>query len=276
MHACICHCTLAGVQVATEAGRKICVGWFFCLMKQKLSKSHGRFTELPVFVIYSNSPITIMKHPILWRPLLQRSIGVYLAPSIPSTRIMLPWPSSRLGDPKDEGPSSGYEVVWYWGPLRELETYLSCAVCRIGYSTCTVLDLWSLMCFQNPRTSSRSLSVWPSRAMCDHLDVFVTFHQTLAWWMARWISRNAESKGLQTAGLDIGLATIMCLVIISLDSPQPIQNMRRQGHLLIIETPFRQKSVWSHRLEHGFVELVYCVVNGMVAETGQTGQTLQV
>lgn len=67
--------------------------------------------------------------------------------------------------------------------------------------------------------------------MCDHLDVFVTFHQTLAWWMDSWISRNAESKGLQTA----------CLVIISLDSPQPIQNMRRQSHLLIIETPFRQK-----------------------------------
>ena len=33
----------------------------------------------------------------------------------------------------------------------------------------------------------------------------------------------------------------MCLVIISLDSRQPIQNMRRQGHLLIIETPFQKK-----------------------------------
>lgn len=61
----------------------------------------------------------------------------------------------------------------------------------------------------------------------------------------------------------------MCLVI-KLDSPQLIQNMRRQVHLIIIETPF-QKTVWSHRLEHGFVELVYFVVNGMVAKTGQMG-----
>ena len=61
----------------------------------------------------------------------------------------------------------------------------------------------------------------------------------------------------------------MCQVI-QLDSPQPIQDMRRQSHLIIIETNFR-KTVWSHRLEHGFVELVYFVVNGMVAETGQMG-----
>lgn len=95
-----------------------------CLMKQKLSKLNFMADSLNLFncfVIYSNSPINIMKHPILWRP-RQRSIGVYFGTFDPIHENHVALAKFAFGRPKGWGSKLS---VWGVLILRPLEGFTS-------------------------------------------------------------------------------------------------------------------------------------------------------
>ncbi len=169
---------------------------------------HGRFTVLPVSLFTQIHRLTSWHTGFLWRE-RQRSIGVYFGTFDPIHENHVALAKFTFGRPKGWGSKlrvwGGFDIKAPWGSWRLIYVVYSVQVWifNLHYLGSLISDVLSKSFKFEQKSVSRacwSSAVWPFRAMCDHLDVFVTFHQTLAWWMDGWISRNAESKGLRTVG----------------------------------------------------------------------------
>ena len=103
MHACMHMPLHFGRSTGGNRGWEKNMCWMILLPDEaKIIKISWQIHWIACFVIYSNSPITMMKHPISWRP-PQRSIGVYFGTFDPIHENHVALAKFAFGRPKGWG-----------------------------------------------------------------------------------------------------------------------------------------------------------------------------